>query len=317
MDGRTVVRRWAGFGAAGTLAMYLLVKVVWVAVALGTGRSPVAGASTGSWVALNTVTIGMASVGIGLGLALACEWGLRLPGTPVLLFAWLAGGLLISTVPFSLLGSLLGSGGGSDGGGGGGGSDGSAAPSWEMALITVGFAGMAVGVAIALPIYLRERWPAALTGRVAALRTARPPWAVMAATGVIAAIDLYWACGGGLATNPRHQGGLDTSGRVLAIGDAFWSLAGAWSAWTLAGHGRRLPLWPPVAAGFVASGSLAGWGAWRMPLVLIRPGGYQPYEAPLAAAALDAVSVGAGVGLALHLVRAVRRRSSAPRPGPR
>ncbi|MEV4256954.1 hypothetical protein AB0J52_27650, partial [Spirillospora sp. NPDC049652] len=161
MVGRTVARRWAGYGAAGALAMYLLVKAVWVVVALGTGRSPMHGMSTGEWVVLNVVTVGMAAVGIGLGLALAGEWGLRLPAAPVLLFAWLAAGLLVSTVPFSLLGSLL-----KDGGGDGGGDDGASAPSWEGALITVGFAGMAIGVAIALPIYLRERWPAALTGRV-------------------------------------------------------------------------------------------------------------------------------------------------------
>ncbi|RFU39061.1 hypothetical protein DZF91_24380, partial [Actinomadura logoneensis] len=186
MDGRTRARRWAGFGAAGTLGMYLLVKVVWVVVALATGRSPMHGMGTGAWIVLNTLTVGMAVVGIGLALALACDWGLRLPAAPVLLFAWIAGGLLISAVPFSLLGSLL-----SGGDGGGGGSDDGGPPSWEGLLIMAGFAGMAVGVAIALPLYLRERWPRALTGRVGALRAARVPWPVMAAGAAIAAADLY------------------------------------------------------------------------------------------------------------------------------
>lgn len=315
MVGRTVVRRGAGFGAAGTLAMYLLVKVLWVGVALGTGRSPMDGMGTGAWIALNTLTVGMAAVGIGLGLALASEWGLRLPAAPVLLFAWLAGGLLISTVPFSLLGSLFSGGGGGDGGGGG--SDGSGTPSWEGLLIMVGFAGMAVGVAIALPIYLRERWPGALTGRVAALRSARLPWEVIATTPVIAALNLYWAAGGGMGTNPDSKNGLDATARALLIGDAVWALAGAASAWALAGRGRRLPLWLPVSGAFVASGSLVGWGVWRMPFILLRPGDFEPYTLPPVAAVVDAASLAAGVALAVHLVRAVRGRSSAPRPGRR
>ncbi len=296
-----MTRRWAGFGAAGTLAMYLLVKVVWVVGALGTGRSPMEGMGTSEWIALNTVTVGMAAVGIGLGLALACDWGLRLPAAPVLLFAWLAGGLLVATAPFSLLGSLLG--------GGGSGSDDGGEASWEGLLIMVGFVGMGVGVAIALPIYLRERWPNALTGRVGALKAARAPHAVMAATALIAAIDLYWAAGGGVGTNPHSRYGLDAGARSLLIGDALWALAGAAAAWVLAGRGRRLPLWLPVAAAFVASGSLVGWGLWRMPLAVLRPGDFEPYQLPLVSVALNAVSVAAGAALAVHLARAVRTRT--------
>ncbi|MFC5182166.1 hypothetical protein [Actinomadura harenae] len=312
MDGRTRVRRWAGFGAAGTLAMYLLVKVVWVVVALGTGRSPVHGMGTGAWIALNTLTVGMAVVGIGLALALACDWGLRLPAAPVLLFAWIAGGLLISAVPFSLLGSLVGGGGGDDGGGAS--SDDGGMPSWEALLIMVGFAGMAVGVAIALPIYLRERWPRALTGRVGALRAANAPWAVMAAVAAIAVADLYWAAGGGAATNPHYKDGLDATARSLLIGDAFWAAAGAASAWVLAGRARNLPLRLPVAAAFVASGSLVGWGLWRLPFAVLRPGDFEPYERPWASIAVNAVSVAAGVALAVHLARAVRARTGGQEP---
>ncbi|MEV5571140.1 hypothetical protein AB0L06_13915 [Spirillospora sp. NPDC052269] len=304
MVGRTMVRRWAGFGAAGTLSLYLLVKVLWVAIALGSGRSLMEGTSTGAWVALNTLTVGMAAVGIGLGLALACEWGMRLPAAPVLLFAWLAGGLLIATVPFSLLGSLF-----SGGGGDGGASDDGGGSSWELRLIMVGFTGMAVGVAVALPIYLRERWPDALTGRVGALRAARAPYAVMAATALIAALDLYWAAGGGLGTNPDNRDGLEAAARSLLIGDASWALAGAASAWALAGHGRRLPLWLPVAVAFVASGSLVGWGLWRMPFAVLRPGDFEPYQLPLVSVAVNVLSVAAGVALAVHLGRAVRRRA--------
>ncbi|MCP2338461.1 hypothetical protein [Actinomadura rupiterrae] len=66
----------------------------------------------------------------------------------MLLFSWLAGGLLVATLPFGLLGSLLSSDGGTDD---------TSAPGWEMLLIMIGFVGMGAGVAIALPIYLRER----------------------------------------------------------------------------------------------------------------------------------------------------------------
>ncbi|MEV4259229.1 hypothetical protein AB0J52_39235 [Spirillospora sp. NPDC049652] len=134
---------------------------------------------------------------------------------------------------------------------------------------------------------------------------------------MIAAVDLYWASGGGVGTNPRYAGELDAPARMLSIGDAFWALAGAASAWVLLGRMARLPLWLPVATAFVASGSLVGWGGWRMVLVLLRPGGTEPHALPSVAVAVDAVSVAAGLALAVHLFRAVRGRSSGLLQDPR
>ncbi|RFU37516.1 hypothetical protein DZF91_32445, partial [Actinomadura logoneensis] len=127
--------------------------------------------------------------------------------------------------------------------------------------------------------------------------------------------DLYWAAGGGAATNPHARGGLDAAARSLLVGDAFWATAGAVSAWVLAGRARRVPLRLPVAAAFVASGSLVGWGLWRLPFAALRPGEFEPYEQPWASVAVNAVSVAAGVALAVHLARAVRSRPDTGRPG--
>ncbi|MEU8395394.1 hypothetical protein AB0C28_09395 [Nonomuraea sp. NPDC048892] len=63
-------RRAAGFAAAGAISLYLLVKVVWIALELLRG--------TADWVLLNAVTVVMAVAGIGLGLALALVVGLPL-----------------------------------------------------------------------------------------------------------------------------------------------------------------------------------------------------------------------------------------------
>ncbi|MCP2338460.1 hypothetical protein [Actinomadura rupiterrae] len=139
----------------------------------------------------------------------------------------------------------------------------------------------------------------------------------MAAALAVAAVNLYWIAGGDIATNPHFKGDMDANGRVFGIADAFWATAGAWSAWVLARRGPRMPLWIPVATAFIASGSMAGWGAWRIPWILFRPMGYETYGLPAVAAGVDAVSIAAGIALAVHLVRAVRGRSSAPLPDPR
>ncbi len=177
----SVARRIGGFGAAATMSLYLVVKVVWVAAGLlGDGLPGSWGAA--DWVLLNTATVLMSAAGVALGLALALPWGMRLPAGVVIPFAWLGTGFLVPLVPFALLAALLGALGVTTGGGEESPADQTAMPAWEDAFIAIGFAGMAAGLALALPIYLRERWPGAFLGRLgdiavseAAGRAFRPP----------------------------------------------------------------------------------------------------------------------------------------------
>ncbi|MFI0355623.1 hypothetical protein [Actinomadura sp. 9N407] len=64
-------------------------------------------------------------------------------------------------------------------------------PQWEVAFLTIGFAGMALGLAVAVPIYLRERWPRAFLGRVGQGRP-RLSKPVTAAMAVAVGLGLLW-----------------------------------------------------------------------------------------------------------------------------
>ncbi|MCP9949469.1 hypothetical protein [Actinomadura madurae] len=151
----STVRRLAGYGAAASLSLYLAVKIVWVVVAL-LGHAP-AGFGDADWIVLNTVTVGMSATGVALGLVLAHGRRWRTPAAPLVVLAWTGSGFLIPLLPYGLLSALLGAAGVKTGGDDGD-SGGDAAPSWELLLIGIGFTGMAVGLAVALPIYMRERW---------------------------------------------------------------------------------------------------------------------------------------------------------------
>ena len=75
----STARKLAGYGAASTLSLYLVVKVIWVLTALlGNGPKDPA-TSTADWVTLNIVTVGMSAIGVALGLALAQQWGRQSP----------------------------------------------------------------------------------------------------------------------------------------------------------------------------------------------------------------------------------------------
>lgn len=110
--------------------LYMAVKVAWVLAA-------VFGAIPG------------ASDMNAHGLALAQKWGKCLPGSFVLLFSWMASGFLVSLLPHSLLSALLDSTGADPGG------ESESLPRWESALIMIGFVGMAAGLLVAVPVYIR------------------------------------------------------------------------------------------------------------------------------------------------------------------
>ncbi|MER6948729.1 hypothetical protein ABT294_32390 [Nonomuraea sp. NPDC000554] len=283
----TTLRKIAGYGAALTLSLYLAVKIIWVTAELIRGTS--------DWLALNALTVVMAGVGVTLALALAQRWGLRLPALPVVFFAWVGYGFLVPMIPYMAAASLLAPNVETS----------DATPLWEMVLISVGFAGMALGLAVGLPLYLRERWPDAFAGRLGGRRSPALAGAVLAGAAVLAVLWLGWALGGTALT--RHP--LDLNARLMLGTTGVWTLAGAWSAWALGLRRTGMRKWPAVALGFTVSGMLFAWSGWKLAMALLGPGGYVPPEYPVVAVAEHAVGVLAGAGLFALVLRAARPRA--------
>jgi hypothetical protein len=304
----SAVRGLAGYTAALSMSCYLVVKVVWVVAALF-GPAP-DDFGTAGWVLLNAVTMVMAATGVVLGLALAQRWGRRLPAVPVIFFSWVGAGFLVPTLPYVALRTVLAALGADLGGGDDGGDP---APRWDTALIAVGFAGMGLGLAVALPIYLRERWPRAFLGRLGDGRSGSPPLAlsaVVVATG-LGLLWSYWSLGGTLGLDPAHRDHWDLDGRLLNGSAGLWALLGAWSVRTLTRRRpARLRRWIPMTLAFAASGSLVAWSGWKLPMVILRPGGFTTAEHAAVAIAEHTLSIGAGLALLAATLSAV------PRGGP-
>ncbi|MEU6248642.1 hypothetical protein [Glycomyces sp. NPDC047010] len=305
-----IVRRTAGFTAAASMSLYLAVKAVWVLGTLAGAAPRELEADLSDWIALNTVTIAMAVLGVTLGLALAQPWGMRIPAPLVLLFAWTAAGFLVSLLPYTVLSALLDAAGISAEAPSGPDAGESVLPAWETALITVGFAGMALGLLVAVPLYMRERWPRAFTGTTGGLRpAARPPRALSVtasvAAGVSAVAWMYWAAGGTAGLNPAARELWNLDVRLLTATSALWAVLGVWSVWALSGPGpARVRLWMPVTVGFVASGSLFAWNAWRVLWVVFPVTSQEPLKTPVVAIAEHLVAMAAGltmIALLLHV----------------
>jgi hypothetical protein len=298
----STARRLAGYGAAASLSLYLAVKVVWVTAAL-LGHAP---ADFGSldWVVLNAVTVGMSAAGIVLALLLAQGLRWRIPAAPLLFFAWMAGGFLVPLLPYGVVSAVLGAAGVQTGGEGGD-SGGDSAPSWELILIGIGFTGMAVGLAVALPIYIRERWPAAFLGRLEARGRSsdrRVPVAAVVVA-VPTALWTYWSFGGTHGLDPAHRDLVDLNTRLLLGNSALWALLGTWSTWAIASARPNVPVWLPLTLGFTSSGSLFAWGSWRLAVAVLRPGGYETAEHPGVAVAEHGLAVVGGVLMLTALLR--------------
>ncbi|MEU9161981.1 hypothetical protein AB0D29_17125 [Streptomyces sp. NPDC048424] len=295
------VGRNAAYGAALALSPYLLIKVSWVIGSLA-GVLPIGdGFGLTEWVVLNTVTVGMAVIGIALALALVRPWGMRIPGRLVAFCSWVGSGFLVSVLPVGLFSALLDVGGDPQGGGG----DDPAMPVWEGVLVEFSFVGMGLGLALAVPAYLRRRWPDAFIGRVGDGPRAAPPWAaVVGAT--VGLVWLYWAAGGTLGI--AYPAERNTDGYVLAAGWGFWALAGSAAIWMVArARPARLPRWLPLTFGWVGTGSMFAWSGWKLPLVLYvavaDPADVPLPENPTVALVLHLCAVVAGAAMMRTLVR--------------
>ncbi|MEV0094330.1 hypothetical protein [Streptomyces sp. NPDC050738] len=313
MDRWDRIGRRAAYGAAFALTPYLLIKVSWVVGSL-LGVAPVGeGFDLAGWVVLNTVTIGMAGIGIALALALVRPWGMRIPGRLVVFCAWTGSGFLVSVLPFAVLSTLLDSASGDSGG------DADAAmPGWEAALVQFGFVGMGLGLALALPAYLRRRWPEAFSGRVGDGTRGTVPWPSVVAAGV-GLVWMYWAVGGTVGI--AHPAARDADGYLLTGLGALWALAGAAAVWAVARTlparvSRWFPRWLPQALGWLGSGSLFAWSGWKLPLTLYVASAAPPDirlpEHPAPAVVLHLAAVTAGAGMLRILVASTRRPDSAP-----
>ncbi|MFC5826033.1 hypothetical protein [Nonomuraea insulae] len=292
------LRRAAGIAAAAAMSLYLLVKVIWIALEVAQGSA--------EWVLLNAVTVVMALAGIGLGLALAQPWGMRLPAWLVLPVGWIAGGFLVSMLPYMAVSSLLVPSVPEP-------AAESALPAWETVFIGVGFAGMAVALVVGLPLFLRERWPWAFTGRVGGNRASgRTRW-ILLPVAALAALWAYWAAGGTAGLDPAALSTWDANARLLTANSALGAVCAGWSLWALGRWGSpRTPMWLPMALGFVASGSLFSWGAWKS-LWLLLPGTYQPAELRGVALIEHATAVAAGLAILVTLLGVYRRRRASSR----
>ena len=308
------LRRTAGYAAATTMSLYLAVKIVWVAAAL-LGDQPGGDWGTTGWVLLNLVTVGMSAVGVVLGLALAQPWGQRVPAPLVVLFAWVGAGFLVPLLPYMVLSLVLGAFGvGDDGGGGdaGGSGGGTAVPGWETAFIVVGFLGMAVGLAVALPIYLWGRWPSAFAGRLgertptaASQRLARllpVAWVALVVGTASGLLRLVWGLGGTLGLDPAHVDDMDLDGQLLNASWGGWALIGSWVLWLLLTPGAC-----ETAAAMAARGA-----GFRRVRIVVRVEQLAVAAQPAAARRLRADGVPRGRGGAARRGHRRRHRAAGP-----
>lgn len=262
MDRWDRIGRRAGYGAALALTPYLLIKLSWVIGSL-VGAAPIGeGFNLAGWVLLNTVTIAMAGIGIALALALVRPWGMRIPGRLMAFCSWTGSGFLVSILPYALLSTVLDA----ARGGATNSDDDSTMPGWEGALIQFSFIGMGLGLTLALPAYLRRRWPEAFTAPLAdgARTTARWAAAIAAVVGLVWA---YWAVGGTLGV--AHPAERDTNGYLLTGMSALWALGASAAVWALTRQRpARVPHGPLLTLGWLGSGSLFAWSGWKLPLTL-------------------------------------------------
>ncbi|SFF70109.1 hypothetical protein SAMN05421678_101511 [Actinopolymorpha cephalotaxi] len=325
-----MARKAAAYFAALAMLPYFLLKIFWVRDGLRGG-----GLHTGvwkalDWAAINAMTVAMAGAAILLGLALGQRWGLRIPAWLLLLPAWVGMGFLCSMLPLIPVFAMLPDVGADPAG--------PKLPlaSWEVEMISVSFAGFGLGLAVAMPLYVRERWPALFrrgdgpearsadaagpgtpdhTGelRVSLARIAAGVCAVLAAA------QAYWAFGGTLALDPHALAARDLRWFLLTGSNACWALVAAWGAGRLGRRRSGPPSRGALLFTWVASGALFAWGSWRATFVFAVPSAYSAPELPAVQALQNHLGALAGLVILVLLlltvagpVHAAGHRSGSP-----
>ncbi|MFI0224435.1 hypothetical protein [Streptomyces lydicus] len=119
-------------------------------------------------------------------------------------------------------------------------------------------------------LYARERWAHLWRGRIGTLpdtptRSARRLTAAAVAVLSLlpATTHLLWASGSTTGLNAARAAATDLDSRLNDAGYVLFSLLTAVGALVLGyGRSRRVPLLLPLAATWIGSGALAGWGGW-------------------------------------------------------
>jgi len=316
--GRVDVHAVAGHGAAVMLLPYLGIKVLWVVGALLGVLPTGSGLGLAGWVTLNSVTVAMAAVGCWLGLALVRPWGLRLPTTPLVLLAWVGCGFLVAMLPYLALSALLADPVNVGSAEGQGDPADPPTPGWESWAMQVSFVGYALCLAVAVPGYVRRRWPGldgtatrsgGDTAEPPAVPRGAPPWLAGAAV-VPGAVWLWWAAG--CTTWLSRPDLVDDQGRLLRLVLGAWALVGAAAAQSVAsGRARRGTL----AALWLASGSMVSWSTWVSSLTWVaKASGRDDLvvapEGPVLALLLNGLAVAAGCAGLLLLRGSARARAA-------
>ncbi|GAA5026435.1 hypothetical protein [Actinopolymorpha pittospori] len=215
-------------------------------------------------------------------------------------------GFLVPLIPYLVLSGVL-AGSDSDESGGR-----DVMPTWEGIFVSIGVGGMALGLVIALPIYLRERFPHTFLGRRddGLARPARNLLAVRAALVVSCALGvlwLSWTFGAGFGLNPAHRDLLDSNARLLL---GIWGVGAMIAACSVHLLSRRQPArlrrWIPLTLAFTTSGSLFAWNAWKLAAALLGPGDYTTPEYFVVALTEYVLAIGAGATLLTTLLRTRR-----------
>ncbi|WP_328475095.1 hypothetical protein OHA21_17445 [Actinoplanes sp. NBC_00393] len=266
------IGRVAAYGAAFAMAPYFVLKIFWTLDGLHGGGLHEGAWSHLTWAVINGLTVVMSGLAMLLGLALAQPWGLRAPAWPIVVPAWIGMGFLVPMIPLIPFLALVNTDTGDSG---------AAAPmsAWEIGLLSVSFAGFAVGVVLAAPFYAARRWPAAFHGTDLPARTgvlvtvARLAAALCLALGLP---QLAWALGATIGLNQATLEHRDAPWHLLTANSAVWALLAAWSVWTLTRRTSRAPLF----VAWLASGFLFAWGSWKAAFSFAVTPEFPPPEQP-------------------------------------
>ncbi|MFI0218966.1 hypothetical protein [Streptomyces lydicus] len=249
---------------------YLTLKIAWIAGSrIGIPEGSALRRDGNSLMALNALTVLMDAAVIALAFLLTRPWGQRVPSWLLALPMWCATGLLAPIVAVFPAQTLAAAVRGGPPGAGAGSPDALLAP-WVWSLVHTGFIVQALALGTLFVLYARERWAHLWRGRIGTLpdtptRSARRLTAAAVAVLSLlpATTHLLWASGSTTGLNAARAAATDLDSRLNDAGYVLFSLLTAVGALVLGyGRSRRVPLLLPLAATWIGSGALAGWGGW-------------------------------------------------------
>ncbi|AJT63064.3 hypothetical protein T261_1378 [Streptomyces lydicus] len=266
---------------------YLSLKVAWTAGSrIGIPEGSALRHDGDSLVVLNGLTVVMDGVAVLLAFLLTRPWGRRVPSWLLVVPMWCASGLLapvVAVFPVQTLISLMRGGAVTSGL-----ADALLDP-WVWCVVYSGFIVQALMLGALFVRYARERWGHLWRGRIGELPSFPTGSARRLSAGVASALALFvggmhlvWAAGGTFGLSPGRAAAQDLDARVNdASYVLFAALILAGGLLLAYGRGRRVPVLAALAAAWIGSGALAGWGGWMTLTTLTAPAGDPHLPAPL------------------------------------